>query len=347
MNTIVYNASKGGVIAFTRDLACKWARHGIRVNAIAPGWFPSDMSGYVLERHEETLEQHIPLGRFGGPHDLEGAVVFLASDASAYVTGHTLVVDGGRIGLVAAVPWAAELEERLGRRVESMHLLAGGASKEAWAVDAARARRLLVRRAARRRHPRGDAVARAGVPGTRGRRGSRGSRAEAGGLPRRARRPRGVRDGARRGRDDRQADRAQPAAGAGRRSSPTSLPRSTRSRPSGCPFLRGGDILERFYRELDSVGDPHPAIEYGLWWLTRAPARAARGRGHARRLPDRQRRRVRARPRVPARLGVRPPLRPARGPRLADRARLALRRRRAPPRRGRRARALPRRATPS
>lgn len=95
MNTIAYNASKGGVIAFTRDLACKWAQHGIRVNSVAPGWFPSDMSGYVLERHEERLKQHIPLGRFGGPHDLEGVVVFLASDASAYVTGHTLVVDGG------------------------------------------------------------------------------------------------------------------------------------------------------------------------------------------------------------------------------------------------------------
>jgi NAD(P)-dependent dehydrogenase (short-subunit alcohol dehydrogenase family) len=95
MNTVAYNASKGGVIAFTRDLACKWAQHGIRVNAIAPGWFPSDMSGYVLQRHEETLKQHIPLGRFGGPEDLKGAVVFLASEASAYVTGHTLVVDGG------------------------------------------------------------------------------------------------------------------------------------------------------------------------------------------------------------------------------------------------------------
>jgi NAD(P)-dependent dehydrogenase (short-subunit alcohol dehydrogenase family) len=95
MNTVVYNASKGGVIAFTRDLACKWAQHGIRVNAIAPGWFPSDMSGYVLERHEETLKRHIPLGRFGGLEDLKGVVVFLASAASAYVTGHTLVVDGG------------------------------------------------------------------------------------------------------------------------------------------------------------------------------------------------------------------------------------------------------------
>ena len=60
MNTIVYNASKGGVIAFTRDLACKWAQHGIRVNAIAPGWFPSDMSGYVLDAHGDELEAAHP-----------------------------------------------------------------------------------------------------------------------------------------------------------------------------------------------------------------------------------------------------------------------------------------------
>jgi gluconate 5-dehydrogenase len=53
------------------------------------------MSGYVLDRHEETLRRHIPLGRFGGPEDLKGAVVFLSSQAAAYVTGHTLVVDGG------------------------------------------------------------------------------------------------------------------------------------------------------------------------------------------------------------------------------------------------------------
>src|SRR3712207_1708643 len=84
MNTIVYNATKGGVIAFTRDLACKWAPHGIRANAIAPGWFPSDMSSYVLDRHAETLERHIPLRRFGGSDDLKGAVVFLASAAGAY-----------------------------------------------------------------------------------------------------------------------------------------------------------------------------------------------------------------------------------------------------------------------
>ncbi|MFN2469793.1 MAG: SDR family oxidoreductase [Gaiellaceae bacterium] len=96
MNALPYNATKGGVIAFTRDLAWKWGRRGIRVNAIAPGWFPSDMSSFVLDRHGEELTKRIPLGRFGGPQDLKGAVAFLASDASAYVTGHTLVVDGGQ-----------------------------------------------------------------------------------------------------------------------------------------------------------------------------------------------------------------------------------------------------------
>jgi NAD(P)-dependent dehydrogenase (short-subunit alcohol dehydrogenase family) len=95
VNAIPYHASKGGVIAFTRDLACKWARHGINVNAIAPGWFPSEMSRYVLDRQGEALVERVPLRRFGGPDDLKGAVVFLASAASDYVTGHTLVVDGG------------------------------------------------------------------------------------------------------------------------------------------------------------------------------------------------------------------------------------------------------------
>jgi NAD(P)-dependent dehydrogenase (short-subunit alcohol dehydrogenase family) len=96
MNAIAYNATKGGVIAFTRDLAGKWAQHGIRVNAIAPGWFPSDMANFVIDQHGDDLLRHIPLGRFGGPEDLKGVVVFLASDASAYVTAHTLVVDGGQ-----------------------------------------------------------------------------------------------------------------------------------------------------------------------------------------------------------------------------------------------------------
>jgi NAD(P)-dependent dehydrogenase (short-subunit alcohol dehydrogenase family) len=96
MNAIAYNATKGGVIAFTRDLAGKWAHHGIRVNAIAPGWFPSDMANFVLDQHGDDIRRRIPLGRFGGPDDLKGAVIFLASEASAYVTAQTLVVDGGQ-----------------------------------------------------------------------------------------------------------------------------------------------------------------------------------------------------------------------------------------------------------
>jgi gluconate 5-dehydrogenase len=96
LQAIGYHASKGGVIAFTKDLACKWAPHNIQVNAIAPGWFPTHMSSWVIEHRKDSLLAEIPLGRFGGDHDLKGAAVFLASDASAYVTGHVLVVDGGQ-----------------------------------------------------------------------------------------------------------------------------------------------------------------------------------------------------------------------------------------------------------
>jgi NAD(P)-dependent dehydrogenase (short-subunit alcohol dehydrogenase family) len=93
---IGYHASKGGVISFTKDLACKWASHNIQVNAIAPGWFPTHMSNRILEHHKELFLSHIPLRRFGSEYDLKGAAVFLASDASNYVTGHVLVVDGGQ-----------------------------------------------------------------------------------------------------------------------------------------------------------------------------------------------------------------------------------------------------------
>ena len=93
---IGYHASKGGVISFTKDLACKWAAHNIQVNAIAPGWFPTHMSNRILEHYKDLFLSHIPLRRFGNEHDLKGAAVFLASDASNYVTGHVLVVDGGQ-----------------------------------------------------------------------------------------------------------------------------------------------------------------------------------------------------------------------------------------------------------
>ena len=95
LDAIAYTSTKGAVIAFTRDLAVKWARHGIRVNAIAPGWFDTDLSHAVIERSGETLLATIPMRRLGGDTDLAGAVAYLASPASAYVTGQTLVVDGG------------------------------------------------------------------------------------------------------------------------------------------------------------------------------------------------------------------------------------------------------------
>jgi gluconate 5-dehydrogenase len=96
MNALPYNASKGGLVALTVDLAVKWARHGINVNAIAPGWFPSDMSEKVLEQAGDLLLAHVPLGRYGSSHDLKGAVAYLASRASDFVTGTTLFVDGGQ-----------------------------------------------------------------------------------------------------------------------------------------------------------------------------------------------------------------------------------------------------------
>jgi gluconate 5-dehydrogenase len=93
---IGYHASKGGVIAFTKDLACKWGVHNIQVNAIAPGWFPTNMSQVVIERNKDYFLQRIPAHRFGGDDDLKGAAVYLASSASDYVTGDVLVVDGGQ-----------------------------------------------------------------------------------------------------------------------------------------------------------------------------------------------------------------------------------------------------------
>jgi gluconate 5-dehydrogenase len=79
----------------TRDLATSWAPHDITVNAIAPGWFPTRMSGGLIENFEEKMLSGIPLHRFGNPEDLKGVVVFLASPAATYITGQTIAVDGG------------------------------------------------------------------------------------------------------------------------------------------------------------------------------------------------------------------------------------------------------------
>jgi gluconate 5-dehydrogenase len=84
------------VVAFTRDLAVKWARHNIQVNALAPGWFPTEMAEVVLDRGGEGLLAGIPAGRFGSADDLKGAVALLASRAGDFITGTTIHVDGGQ-----------------------------------------------------------------------------------------------------------------------------------------------------------------------------------------------------------------------------------------------------------
>ena len=93
--TAGYVASKGGLLALTRQLAAEWGQHGIRVNAIAPGFFPSRMTEKVLERMQAGIERAVPLGRIGRPGELKGAAVFLVSEAASYITGQTLAIDGG------------------------------------------------------------------------------------------------------------------------------------------------------------------------------------------------------------------------------------------------------------
>ncbi|MCS0790305.1 SDR family oxidoreductase [Cytobacillus pseudoceanisediminis] len=95
MDTIGYNTSKGAVITMTKDLAVKWGRYGINVNAIAPGFFPTKMSAAIIEHGKNPILEATPLRRFGSDDDLKGAALFLASNASNYVTGDVLIVDGG------------------------------------------------------------------------------------------------------------------------------------------------------------------------------------------------------------------------------------------------------------
>jgi NAD(P)-dependent dehydrogenase (short-subunit alcohol dehydrogenase family) len=92
-----YPTSKAGISQLTKALANSWAKYGIRVNAIGPGWFLTEMTQRRFMDKEKSVQtiSRIPLGRTGNPEELGGVAVFLASDASSYVTGQTIVVDGG------------------------------------------------------------------------------------------------------------------------------------------------------------------------------------------------------------------------------------------------------------
>jgi NAD(P)-dependent dehydrogenase (short-subunit alcohol dehydrogenase family) len=90
-----YSASKAGVINLTRDLACQWATTGVRVNALAPGIFPSELADLSDDRSQRYVRAHTPMQRMGRPEELDGPLLFLASRASSFMTGQVLVVDGG------------------------------------------------------------------------------------------------------------------------------------------------------------------------------------------------------------------------------------------------------------
>jgi NAD(P)-dependent dehydrogenase (short-subunit alcohol dehydrogenase family) len=92
-----YAASKGGVVMLTRELGVQWARKGVRVNALAPAYFETELTAemFAVESGREWILRNTPLGREGRIEELDGAILFLASDASSYVTGTTLAVDGG------------------------------------------------------------------------------------------------------------------------------------------------------------------------------------------------------------------------------------------------------------
>jgi NAD(P)-dependent dehydrogenase (short-subunit alcohol dehydrogenase family) len=112
-----YQASKGAVINLTRSLACSWADRGVRVNAIAPGWFPSEMTdkAFAIRGFKEWAATSAPLGRIGEPRELIGALLFLASDASSFMTGQTLAIDGGATAGSTAMP--SQVRDFLAERV--------------------------------------------------------------------------------------------------------------------------------------------------------------------------------------------------------------------------------------
>jgi len=95
VRTVSYNATKHAVVGMTKQLAAEWGEHGITVNAICPGFFPSKMTHGTLDASGEMLRKATPTRRLGGPEDLKGLAVLLASDASRHITGQAIAVDGG------------------------------------------------------------------------------------------------------------------------------------------------------------------------------------------------------------------------------------------------------------
>jgi NAD(P)-dependent dehydrogenase (short-subunit alcohol dehydrogenase family) len=106
-----YQASKAALLNVTQALAVSWADRGVRVNAICPGWFPSEMTDAVLAAPvwRDRVEAQAPMGRTGAPEELTGPLLLLASDASSYMTGAVLVVDGGTSAVVGQTPYSPEL----------------------------------------------------------------------------------------------------------------------------------------------------------------------------------------------------------------------------------------------
>ena len=94
-SSIAYSTSKGALVHFTRDLAVKWAQHNIQVNAICPGFFVTPINVKMFDKVRDQIVGEIPLGRTGGDDDLKGLIVVLASDASNFMTGTVIPVDGG------------------------------------------------------------------------------------------------------------------------------------------------------------------------------------------------------------------------------------------------------------
>ncbi len=92
---VPYTTTKAAIVHLTRDLAAQWAKDGIRVNAVAPGQMRSGLTLTIPEDRIESIRQSIPMKRLGEPVEIAGAVAFLASDAASYLTGQTLIIDGG------------------------------------------------------------------------------------------------------------------------------------------------------------------------------------------------------------------------------------------------------------